>query len=65
VRLLGAPVKLSRTPAEPTRPAPALGDHSAAVLGESGFDEAEIAALLESGAVAGPGGEAASARFMG
>ncbi len=65
VRLLGAPVKLSRTPAEPTRAAPALGEHSEAVLSEAGFGEAEIAALLESGAVAGPGGGGASARFMG
>jgi crotonobetainyl-CoA:carnitine CoA-transferase CaiB-like acyl-CoA transferase len=65
VRLLGAPVKLSRTPAEPTRPAPALGEHSEAVLHEAGFGEEEVAALLESGAVAGPSGEQQAARFMG
>ena len=64
VRLLGAPVKLSRTPADPTRPAPALGEDTAAVLGEAGFDEAEIAALLDSGALAGPAEEAAPGRFM-
>jgi alpha-methylacyl-CoA racemase len=64
VRLLGAPVKLSRTPAEPTRAAPALGEHSEAVLSEAGFDQEEIAALLQSGAVAGPGGHAEPARFM-
>jgi crotonobetainyl-CoA:carnitine CoA-transferase CaiB-like acyl-CoA transferase len=40
VRLLGSPVKLSRTAANPTRPAPALGEN-------------EIDALLDSGAAAG------------
>ena len=50
VRLLGLPVKLSRTPADPTRPAPALGEHTEDVLREAGFGDEEIAALLESGA---------------
>jgi crotonobetainyl-CoA:carnitine CoA-transferase CaiB-like acyl-CoA transferase len=53
VRQLGAPVKLSRTPAEPTRPAPAFGEHTAEVLAEAGYGEEEIAAMLESGAAAG------------
>jgi crotonobetainyl-CoA:carnitine CoA-transferase CaiB-like acyl-CoA transferase len=65
VRLLGAPVKLSRTPAEPTRPAPALGEHTTEVLSEAGFSEDEIAALLESGAAAGPNREPATERFLG
>jgi alpha-methylacyl-CoA racemase len=66
VKLLGAPVKLSRTPADPTRPAPALGADTPAVLSEAGFSEEEIASLLESGAAAGPGEEpAVAARFMG
>ncbi len=55
VKLLGAPVKLSRTPADPTRaPGPGLGEHTDVVLGEAGFSAAEIATLRESGAVAGP-----------
>ncbi len=33
VRLLGHPVKFSGTPADPTRPAPALGEHTEEVLG--------------------------------
>ena len=38
VRLLGAPVKLSRTPADPRRaPGPALGEHTEAVLPAAGF----------------------------
>ncbi|MGA2927052.1 MAG: CaiB/BaiF CoA-transferase family protein, partial [Solirubrobacteraceae bacterium] len=55
VRLLGAPVKLSRTPADPVRaPGPGLGQHTDEVLAEAGFDAGEIAALHSSGAVAGP-----------
>jgi alpha-methylacyl-CoA racemase len=55
VRQLGTPVKLSRTPADTGRkPGPALGEHTEELLRELGFDEDEIRALLESGAVAGP-----------
>jgi alpha-methylacyl-CoA racemase len=62
VRLLGVPVKLSRTPGDPARaPGPVLGEHTAAVLTEAGLGRAEIDALLASGAVAGPGGGAAGA----
>jgi crotonobetainyl-CoA:carnitine CoA-transferase CaiB-like acyl-CoA transferase len=58
VKLLGVPIKLSRTPGDPTRgPGPALGEHTDAVLRESGFTQDEIAALHEAGAVAGPAGD--------
>ncbi|HLJ02735.1 MAG TPA: CaiB/BaiF CoA-transferase family protein [Solirubrobacteraceae bacterium] len=54
VRLLGPPLKLSRTPADPARaPGPALGEHTDEVLAEAGFSAEEIAALHESAAVAG------------
>jgi crotonobetainyl-CoA:carnitine CoA-transferase CaiB-like acyl-CoA transferase len=53
VRQLGVPVKMSRTPGDPTRPAPAFGEHTAEVLGEAGYSDEEVAAMLESGAVAG------------
>jgi alpha-methylacyl-CoA racemase len=56
VRLLGVPVKLSRTPGAPAGPGPALGEHTEAVLAGLGYDEMEIAALKKSGAVAGPAG---------
>ena len=57
VRQLGNPVKLSRTPADPTRPAPAFGEHTHEVLTEAGYSAAEIAAMKESGAAAGPAAE--------
>jgi crotonobetainyl-CoA:carnitine CoA-transferase CaiB-like acyl-CoA transferase len=65
VRLLGVPIKLDRTPGDATRPAPALGEHTADVLGEAGFSEEEVEGLLESGAAAGTNAEAEATRFMG
>ncbi|HEX3562431.1 MAG TPA: CoA transferase, partial [Solirubrobacterales bacterium] len=51
---LGFPIKLSRTPASIERPAPALGEHTAEVLADSGYSPDEIQALDESGAAKGP-----------
>jgi alpha-methylacyl-CoA racemase len=53
VRLLGNPIKLSRTPGDPTRPAPAFGEDTVEVLRGAGYSEEEVAAMLESGAAAG------------
>lgn len=54
-RQLGIPVKLDRTPGEHNRlPGPTLGEHTEEVLREAGLSAEEIAALLGSGAVAGP-----------
>jgi alpha-methylacyl-CoA racemase len=58
VRQLGNPVKMSRTPADATRPAPAFGEHTDEVLAEAGYSEAEITAMKESGAAAGPSADA-------
>jgi crotonobetainyl-CoA:carnitine CoA-transferase CaiB-like acyl-CoA transferase len=59
VKLLGAPVKLSRTPADPARaPGPGLGEHTDEVLTAIGYGAEEIATLHEAGAVAGPAGSA-------
>jgi alpha-methylacyl-CoA racemase len=54
VRLLGVPVKLSRTPGDPARgPGPGLGEHTDAVLAELGYSAEEIERLKAAGAVAG------------
>jgi len=54
VRLLGVPVKLSRTPGAPAGQGPALGEHTREVLDALGYSEEEIGALEGAGAVAGP-----------
>ena len=48
---LGAPVKLSRTPASLRRVPPRFGEANRAVLREAGLSEAEIAGLIEEGIV--------------
>jgi crotonobetainyl-CoA:carnitine CoA-transferase CaiB-like acyl-CoA transferase len=54
VRLLGVPVKLSRTPGDANRaPGPVLGQDTTEVLAELGYSAEEIRALDEAGAVAG------------
>ncbi len=63
VRLLGSPIKLSRTPADPTRPAPAFGEHTEEVLREAGYSAEAVAAMLESGAAAGSDASAEGAEF--
>ena len=65
VRLLGVPVKLSRTPGAPAGPGPALGEHTHEVLRGLGYEAHEVAALEEAGAVAGPADSAARGSFMG
>ncbi len=55
VRQLGIPVKLGRTPGEHARlPGPALGEHTEEVLLAAGYTPEQVAALLHSGAAAGP-----------
>ena len=54
VRLLGVPVKLSRTPGDPARaPGPSLGADTDAVLGELGYSAEDVERLKAAGAVAG------------
>jgi alpha-methylacyl-CoA racemase len=55
VRQVGLPVKLDRTPGDPTRPAPAFGEHTEEALREAGYSAEAVEALLSSGAAAGPG----------
>jgi crotonobetainyl-CoA:carnitine CoA-transferase CaiB-like acyl-CoA transferase len=51
LRTLGAPVKLSETPARPGRPAPLLGQHTDDVLREAGYGDEDLARLRSEGAI--------------
>jgi alpha-methylacyl-CoA racemase len=55
VKLLGVPVKMSRTPGAPGGPGPALGEHTDQVLATLGYSADEVVALKKSGAVADTG----------
>lgn len=48
VRVIGVPLKFSRTPASVRAPAPTLGQDTSDVLGELGYTDHEIAALIAS-----------------
>ena len=47
----GSPFKLSGFERPPPVRAPALGEHTATVLAEAGYDEAAVASLRAAGAV--------------
>ena len=49
VRLMATPSAWSATPPEKLRPAPRLGEHSAEVLREAGYGDAEIETMIASG----------------
>ena len=51
IRQLGVPVKLGDTPGAIRTPPPVLGQHTAAILGELGYSDAEAARLKHDGAV--------------
>ena len=51
IRNIGVPVKLSATPGSIRRRAPALGEHSAEILMEHGFTQAEVDGLLADGVI--------------
>jgi formyl-CoA transferase len=47
--LMGQPVTLSRTPSTIARAAPKRGEHTEEILGELGYDAAELARLKSQG----------------
>jgi crotonobetainyl-CoA:carnitine CoA-transferase CaiB-like acyl-CoA transferase len=51
MKLVGQPIRLSRTPSRLVAPPPALGEHTDAVLKEFGFTPKEIAALHKANAI--------------
>jgi crotonobetainyl-CoA:carnitine CoA-transferase CaiB-like acyl-CoA transferase len=50
-RTLDTPIRFSSTPGTIRAPAPALGEHTEAVLAESGFSAAEVAELRKGGVI--------------
>jgi crotonobetainyl-CoA:carnitine CoA-transferase CaiB-like acyl-CoA transferase len=50
--MLGRPYQLSATPWRLRKPAPMLGEHTRAILGEAGYSTEKIDALYQEGAVA-------------
>ena len=48
---MGSPLKLSRTPPDPSGAAPQLGADTDAVLASAGYDAETIAGLREEGVV--------------
>jgi formyl-CoA transferase len=51
LRTLGSPIKMSATPADASRRAPLLGEHTDEVLGELGISAQEIVALRQRGVI--------------
>jgi len=51
IKALGIPVKLSDTPGAVDRPAPQLGQHTADILTELGYTDAEQQALTDQGVI--------------
>jgi crotonobetainyl-CoA:carnitine CoA-transferase CaiB-like acyl-CoA transferase len=52
-KALGCPIHFSATPAQITRAAPLLGEHTRSVLAECGYNDREIDAFIGEGVVAG------------
>lgn len=55
LRMAGFPARFFATPADVRRHAPRLGEHTREVLREAGFTEAQVDALIDSGAASAAG----------
>ena len=53
LRMMRVPAEFSRTPAQPERLAPRLGEHSVQVLREAGLSDRQIAEMIELGVTLG------------
>jgi formyl-CoA transferase len=51
VKMVGAPLQMSETPLKVQGPSPTLGQHNEDILSSLGYDDAQIAALRESGVI--------------
>jgi formyl-CoA transferase len=51
IKALGVPVKLSDTPGAVDRPAPLVGEHTDAILGELGYDDVARKTLRDAGVI--------------
>ena len=51
LRTLGTPLKMSRTPPRPGRPAPLLGQHTDEILREAGYTPGELTAFRAAGVI--------------
>ncbi len=51
LKLVGSPLKMSKTPPELRLPPPRLGEHTREILSEQGFSEVEIQEFIEKGVV--------------
>ena len=47
INVMGVPVKMGSTPGSVRTPPPVLGEHNSSILGEMGYDTAEIATLAQ------------------
>jgi crotonobetainyl-CoA:carnitine CoA-transferase CaiB-like acyl-CoA transferase len=48
---VGQPIIMSRTPSHIAKPPPLAGQHTAEILAEMGYSEAEIAEMKAAGAI--------------
>lgn len=55
IRMSDPPVRFSKTPSSIRRLQPRLGEHSAEILAEAGYSEAEISEMLKAGVTASSG----------